>query len=143
MNPNVFDWDTVLEGEVDTDGIDYRWKRGNVKVVFGSELPEMLVFIDPVTLAFVFSDEVRGLVALLKGEVESALLSNELEICPGISSTLSIGGDLDPVQIGFTHQEVASIIEGVTALLPYMEAGELWRGDDENVDEEPAAAQEQ
>lgn len=131
MNANVFDWDTVLERAIHTDGTDYRWRRGEVNILVATELPEMLIFIDRVSLSFILADEVRGLVALLKGEVESAMLSNDFEIRTGIGRTLSFGGDLDPLEIGLTDLEADSVIEGVTALLPYMDAGELWSDDDE------------
>ena len=135
MNANVFDWDTVLEGSVHSDRTDYRWRRGEVHVVVATELPEMLIFIDRVLLSFILADEVRGLIALLKGEAESAMLSNDCEIRSGIGRTLSFGGDLDPVEIGLTDHEADSVIEGVTALLPYMVAGELWSDNDETDEE--------
>ena len=62
------------------------------------------------SLSFILADDVRGLVALLNNEVESAMLSNDFEIRPGIGRTLSFGGDLDSLEIGLTDQEADSVI---------------------------------
>lgn len=76
------------------------------------------------TLTFFYTAEVRGFIALLKGDAESTFIADHLEISNGVSGTLSIGSDVNAVEIGLTEQEVASVIEGLTAMLPYMEAVE-------------------
>lgn len=124
MSAIAFDWDSVPTGDVHADGIDYRWKRGEVHIVLATELPELLVFIDRLTLTLLDSAEIHDLVAVLQGTAGSAFLADDLEIREGITGGLSIGGELDTVEIGLTDQEVANVIEGLTAMLPHMEAVE-------------------